>query len=305
MIVTVTPNAAIDHTAFVAGLKPSVRHLAVAERRQAGGKGVNVARIATALGAPARAVVVVGGATGMEISRDLETAGLRPVIVRSHGESRTCVEIVDEGSGETTQVHGGGVCADEDTAHALVEAVRGCLPGASWLALCGSLPRGMPLDIYARLIRLGHRCGVRVAVDASGDPLVHAVREGPWLVRINREEASFLRGDIARVENCPFGPSRVCIVSDGPREIAVHANDGRQWRIAPPPVELRNPIGCGDAMLAAFLTNLASLGLEDALTFAIAVAGANAETRFVGGIDDERVRALAALVVRRRVDPGK
>ena len=296
MLVTVTPNAAIDHTSFVAQLKEGHRHVAVAERRQAGGKGVNVARVAAVLGADSRPIVVVGGRTGMEIQRELQTTGMHPVIVQAPGESRTCVEILDEASGAATQVHGGGVIADDDTAHALLSAVRSRLAGASWLALCGSLPRGMPVDLYARLVRLGHDGGVRVAVDASGDALIAALREGPDVVRINREEESVLRGQAAPDGRALDESALLYVVSNGPREIAVRSADGRRWAIAPPQIDVRNPIGCGDAMLAALLTRIDALDLTDALRFATAVASASAETRYVGEVDLARVRALVARV---------
>lgn len=302
MLVTVTPNAAIDHTSFVVHLRPAHRNLAVAEHRQAGGKGVNVARVAKTLGADARAIVVTGGLAGLEIGRDLETGGLRPTMVPARGESRTCIEIIDEATGAATQVHGGGVNADENTADQLVETVRRCLAGVSWLALCGSLPRGMPADVYARLVRLGHEHGARVAVDASGDALAAAVRVGPDVVRINRDEAVALRGGFGCAEVSPDGPPRLYVVSDGPREIIARAADSRVWAISPPPIELRNPIGCGDAMLAGLLTSIDSLDLGDALRFATALASASAETRYFAGIDLLRVRALVAQTRLREID---
>lgn len=301
MLVTVTPNAAIDHTSFVVQFRPAQRNLAVAEHRQAGGKGVNVARIARSLGADAQAIVVVGGLAGLEIGRDLESSGLRPAVVQGQGESRTCIEIIDETSGTATQVHGAGVNGDEDTAHALVATVRRCLAGASWLALCGSLPRGMPTDLYARLVRVGREHGTRVAVDASGDALVAAVLERPDVVRINREEAVALRGELGCGEVAPDAAPGLYVVSDGPREIIARTADRRGWRICPPPIELRNPIGCGDAMLAALLTTIDSLDLGQALRFVTALASASAETRFVGGIDLVRAGALLAQTRLREI----
>src|SRR5262245_8349153 len=98
-VVTVTPNAAIDWTCTVPELRVGSRHLAHAGERQAGGKGVNVSRVLGALGVPVRTVVVVGGATGAEIERDLDQSKLAPVAVRAAGESRTCLEIVEARSG--------------------------------------------------------------------------------------------------------------------------------------------------------------------------------------------------------------
>jgi tagatose 6-phosphate kinase len=70
LVVTVTPNAALDHTLYVDALRPGRRHRVRAEHEQAGGKGVNVARVLAGLGVAVRSVVVLGGETGRAIHRD-------------------------------------------------------------------------------------------------------------------------------------------------------------------------------------------------------------------------------------------
>ena len=52
MIITVTLNAAIDKSLSVPSFRLGRRHRTVASRAQAGGKGVNVARMLKALGEP-------------------------------------------------------------------------------------------------------------------------------------------------------------------------------------------------------------------------------------------------------------
>jgi tagatose 6-phosphate kinase len=285
--VTVTPNAAVDWTWFVAELHPRARQEARPVGRQAGGKGVNVSRVLAALGVPVRSVVIVGGSAGAEIVRDLECTGLEPVVVAAGGESRTCLEIVDERSCAATQLHGRGVEADAATARALVAAVGGALEGAAWLALCGSLPPGLPTDAYATLIDVARARGVRVAVDASGAALQAAWHARPDLLRINRNEASDLPD--AAAAGAAFGA-----VSDGPREIAAW-EPGRAWRVAPPRARVRNPIGCGDAMLAGLLARIDAGPFEAALRFATALATAEAESPVAGRPD-------LALAERRAAD---
>ena len=298
-VVTVTPNAAVDWTCFVAALRPRARQEARTAGRQAGGKGVNVSRVLAALGVPVRSVVVVGGATGAEIARDLEAARLAPVVVQAPGESRTCLEIVEESSGAATQLHGRGVEADAATARALVAAVEGALDGAAWLALCGSLPPGLPADVYSTLIDVARARGVRVALDASGDALSAAWRARPDLLRINRDEASALPGGAdAASAAAPLGA-----VSDGPREIAAW-EPGRTWRVGPPSIRPRNPIGCGDAMLAGLLARADAGPFAEALRFAAALAAAEAASPVAGRPDLAAVDALLADVALRAETPG-
>jgi tagatose 6-phosphate kinase len=300
-ILTVTPNAAIDRTLRVVQLRPGARHLVRSDHVQAGGKGINVARALARLGARARALVVVGGATGEAICRDLERAGLAPIAVRARGESRTCLEILDESSGLATQLHGRGVAADEQTAHELIAAVAEQLAGVGWLALCGSLAPGMPDDTYARLVDLAHARRVPVALDASGPALRAAWRRGPDLLRVNREEVAEALGvdgaALALPPPASCGDAGLSVVSDGRRPALAWLRAGARWSLTPPPVQVRNPIGCGDAMLAGLLAALAAgRGTADALRFATTLAAADAESEVAGRPDPERARALEPQV---------
>lgn len=293
-VVTVTPNAAIDSTWFLGELRPGTRQLARAGSRQAGGKGVNVSRVLAALGVAVRSVVVVGGETGAEIERDLSRSRLEPIVVQSAGESRTCLEIIEKRSGTATQLHAAGVDADPGTGDALVAAVSSALEGATWLALCGSLPPGLPADVYATLIRVARERRVRVALDASGAALLAGWNTEPDVVRINREEATALPGGFER--------ARAGVVSDGPRAILAWSH-GRSWRVVPPRARVRNPIGCGDAMLAGLLARIDGNPFEDALRFATALACADAESPVAGRPDLARAQEQLANVELQTLVP--
>jgi 1-phosphofructokinase len=301
-IVTVTANAALDRTLVVDVLEVGRRQRLVGERAQAGGKGVNVARVLRALQIETRSVVVIGGATGATIERDLEAAQLGPVAVRAPGESRTCVEIV-EATGRATQLHGAGVNADAVTLRDLLAAVEASLAGARWLALCGSLPPGLPEDSYARLVAVARARGVRVALDASGAALRAGWAAAPDLLRINRDEAAEALGVEASAVDARLArqpdPCARGVISDGAGAIVAWSGDAR-WRVVPPRVRVRNAIGCGDAMLAGLLATIDARPFAEALHFAIALAAADAECDSAGRPDLARAaeleRALGAAV---------
>lgn len=304
-VVTVTANAALDRTLRVNELRTGSKQIVESEAVQAGGKGVNVSRVLAALGVEVRSVVIAGGETGRAIERDLHAAGLSPVVVAAPGESRTCLEIVETRSGAVTQIHGVGVRACEATAQSLVGAVEAALDGAEWIALCGSLPRGCPEDAYLRLLQSARRRGVRVALDASGPALVAGWFGSPELVRINRDEAAgVIDGWGAKdfghaCEGMP-GNARLTVVSDGPRPIWVRDSEGATLRVTPPPVRERNPIGCGDAMLAGLLATLDQRALEPSLRFATSLAAADAESDVAGRPDPVRALELERMVAIER-----
>ena len=76
MIVTITPNAAIDKTLTVPNFQIGFRHRASQSLTLPGGKGVNVARVLKTIGQPVVTTGLVGGRTGQQIieARHLLTA---------------------------------------------------------------------------------------------------------------------------------------------------------------------------------------------------------------------------------------
>lgn len=271
-----------------------------ARRPQAGGKGVNVSRVLAGLGLPVRSVVVVGGETGDSVREDLERARLAPIVVRATGESRVCLEVIEQATGVATQLHGVGVEASESTASELVRAVDRAIDGCAWMAVCGSLPRGCPTDVLARLIEVARARGVPVAIDTSGPGLAAVLREEIDLLRINREEATGLEAsDVHDLRHA--ARSRAGVVSDGGGTLLAWARGEGEWTVTPPRVAATNAIGCGDAMLAGLLARIDAESFEDALRYATALASASAESAIVECPPSRRVRELLERVAVKRI----
>jgi fructose-1-phosphate kinase PfkB-like protein len=75
MIVTVTPNLALDVTYEVPELRPGHAHRVRAVHSRAGGKGVNVARVLALLGHDVMVLGLAGGPTGDAVRADLDASG--------------------------------------------------------------------------------------------------------------------------------------------------------------------------------------------------------------------------------------
>ena len=105
MILTVTVNAAVDKTLTVANLQLGHRHRAQQGARDAGGKGINVARALKRLGEPVIATGLAGGRTGIQIVEGLAGEGILNDFVRIGGESRTSTVVVDPTSGLQTEIN--------------------------------------------------------------------------------------------------------------------------------------------------------------------------------------------------------
>jgi 1-phosphofructokinase len=193
MILTVTPNPSVDRTIFVDAL---TRGAVIRSRRsyaEPSGKGVNVSLALQRQGVPTVAVLPLGGQGGTQLAQLLHDARLDTRQVPISGEVRSNVSLV-EPDGVVTKVNEPGPQLSPGELRALTDAVARNLGTAAWLACCGSLPPGTPVDLYAELVQRAHEAGVRVAVDTSGRPLEAALSARPDLVKPNLHELAELVG---------------------------------------------------------------------------------------------------------------
>lgn len=291
MIVTLTANACLDHTVYLPSLESVPTTSPLRECIQAGGKGVNVARILHALGAEVHSVVVVGGETGARIASDLHASGIQHTLVSSPGNSRTYFERIEAGptleedmcidAGDphraahdryaaqnrgtprlrSTKEFFAGLQADTKVASTLFEVIDSLLAKTKWLAVCGSLAPGLPENLIAKIVARCREKRVPCAVDSHGAALTQAWRAGPDLLRVNLEEAAEAlqcAPQEVSIERCfALGHATRGVISDGENAFLAWGGVQKRFRVIPPHAHTRNPTGCGDAMLAGLLFQLA------------------------------------------------
>ncbi|PTT20187.1 1-phosphofructokinase, partial [Microbacterium sp. HMWF026] len=198
MIVTLTANPSADRAVVLPdALVVGEVQRAVSAREDAGGKGVNVARVVAAAGADARAVVPVNAHDPYRML--LEDTGIDLDLVEVAGRARANLTITDP-AGETTKLNLPGAELSAAEAEALTAGVVAAAEGATWLVLAGSLPPGVPAAFYADLIvAVRERWGAHaplIAVDASGEALAAVVATArPDLIKPNHEELAELVGE--------------------------------------------------------------------------------------------------------------
>lgn len=295
MILTVTANPSIDRTVQLDGpLIPGGVHRPIGVVDQPGGKGVNVARVVDAAGLPTMAVVPAHA--GDSFVHHLDRAGLPHSAIEVAGDVRVNLTIADP-DGVTTKINAPGAGLDADEAQSLTTAIVARAADADWLALCGSLPPGLPTTWYADVISALRGGGVRIAVDTSGDPLRHVAAAHPDLMKPNSEELAELTGtdpealESAAADGDPSEAARASISlarSTGGAVLttlggagAVLALDGAAWFASAPRVRVRSTVGAGDSSLAGYLIAERS-GADPADRLARAVAYGSAAASLPG-----------------------
>lgn len=297
-----TPS--IDVTYVVDHLELGRIHRPSSVVRRAGGKPLNLARAAAALGAEVSIVAVVGGWTGDWLTNELARAEIAVRGVPTPGLTRTCVSISADDSDELTELYEYAEAIPADVWSAARDALTEELaarPG--WLVISGGPPRGLPPTGLAELAELAHHAGAKVAADTHGASLVPLLHSHPELVKINRSEAAEVLGadpdtdlgEMARALRRKTGGS--VVLTDGAAGSIGLDCEKQVYAVGAPSLRGRFPVGSGDSYLGGLLTALdRGEGLGGALRLATAAGVANAQVPGPGSFDVDLVDRLRSEI---------
>ncbi|WP_419996014.1 1-phosphofructokinase family hexose kinase [Streptomyces boninensis] len=306
MFLTVTLNAALDITYRVPRLRAHATHRVQDVDERPGGKGVNVARVLAALGKDVTVTGFSGGATGntlRELLAEADPRRLTDAFVPISGTTRRTVAIVDAATGDTTQLNEPGPAISPAEWQAFTAAYADLLPRATAVALCGSLPPGVPVGAYADLVRTARAAGVPVLLDTSGEALRRGIAARPDLVKPNGEELAQLTGvtvPLRAARDARRRGAAAVVASLGAEGLLAATADGA-WRAAPPQAIDGNPTGAGDSAVAGLLSGLADgLDWPQRLSRAVALSAATVAAPAAGEFDPS---TYASVLDRVEVAP--
>ena len=304
MIITVTPNAAVDKTLTVPNFQTGFRHRASESLTLPGGKGVNIARVLKTLGQPAVMTGLVGGRAGQQIVEGLQREDFLIDFVRIGGESRTSTAVVDPTTMTQTEIIEYGPVVTAQEIAAFYEKIEYLAKGARILVLAGSLPRKVPEDFYAGVMQRVRRHRCYVVLDSAGEPLRLGVKGRPHLVTPNLREAEDLVGHEFRDDQDVLDAAG--LISDmGARDVVIKTAYGcvgrfhvgrkqRMFRGAVTALDsVVSTVGSGDAFLAGFVgARFQKLELAECLRQGLAAGAANTQRYGAGVLDAGDFRRL-------------
>jgi len=262
MIITLALSPSLDVTYEVDELRRGDISRPTRVTHVAGGKALNVARVATALGADALAVAALGGRSGAWVADLLASDGVAATVVPIRRNTRTCLAIVEHrGASSSTDVYEPATALDAEEWVAFGDAALGASSASgpsTRLVLSGSLPPGAPAEEVADLLDGCRRAGAWVALDGSGEGLRITARSAD-LLKVNRSEAAELLAEDASAKRAAyeifarFGVD--VIVTDGVRGGSAIVG-GEPIALSPPATPGRFSAGSGDAFLGGLLAAL-------------------------------------------------
>ncbi len=300
-IATLTLNPCIDKTLyFNAAFQTDALNRAAYAMTNAGGKGINVARIYRRLGIRATAYGFAGGSVGGMLCDLLAKEDIPVSFTETSCDTRMCVKLIDAHGVCTEANEAGGPMLDtEYTAlrRDLLAFVSSCADEneTGILFAGGSIPAGLPKSAYKELTAELNRHGdgrVKFILDADGEALREGLKASPWLIKPNAFELSGLVGyeitgknAMEKAMNAAKASRRICaeyntrvlctLGGDG----AVYTDENGSTYVNAPHVTLRGFTGAGDTFLASFVFAYEKNehDVPSALCFASSAAAAKVE----------------------------
>lgn len=296
MIYTVTFNPSLDYVVQVENFQGDAVNRTSEEHVYPGGKGNNVAVIASNLGMKSRALGFKAGFTGAAMEQMLQEFGCdTDFIALEEGVTRINVKVRSD---DEFEINGQGPRIPEEKIRQLYEKLD-ALESRDVLVLSGSIPNTLPDDMYERILERLAGTGVRISVDATKDLLMNALKYHPFLIKPNNHELGEMFGVI--LENDEeiaeyarrlqmMGARNVLVSMAGDGAILV-TEEGSVLKQLPPAGEVVNSVGAGDSMVAGFLTGYLKTGsYGEALKLGIAAGSATAFTSWLA--DHEAIDKL-------------
>lgn len=287
MIYTVTFNPSLDYVVQVEHFQGDAVNRTSEEHVYPGGKGNNVAVIASNLGMKSRALGFKAGFTGTAMEQMLQEFGCdTDFIALEEGVTRINVKVKSD---DEFEINGQGPRIPDEKIRQLYEKLD-ALESGDVLVLSGSIPNTLPDDMYERIMERLAGIGVRISVDATKDLLMNVLKYHPFLIKPNNHELGEMFGvtlesddEIAEYARKlqEMGARNVLVSMAGDGAILV-TEDGSVLKQLPPAGEVVNSVGAGDSMVAGFLAGYLKTGsYEEALKLGTAAGSATAFTSWL------------------------
>jgi 6-phosphofructokinase 2 len=302
-IVTITLNPAIDKSTAVAELLPDKKMKCDPPVFEPGGGGINVARAIKRLGGNAKAIYLGGGHTGKFFNQLLDKEEVDSSVIEIAAHTRENLIVLDKKNNKQYRFGMPGPSVKDEECQQILALLED-MNDVSFLVASGSIPPGIPADIYARIASITKRKKIKLVVDTSGEPLKLALNAGVFLIkpnlgelatlaekeRLTTDKAETTAKQILKEKKC-----EVIIISLGEAG-AMLVSSKETMTVKAPVVERKSTVGAGDSMTAGIVYSLSKgWSLQQAVQYGVACGTAatmNAGTELCHKDDADRLYDL-------------
>ena len=264
MIATITLNPSLDEHILVNGLMVEETNRWVRLRRYAGGKGIDVSRAIHEMGGVSIAYGFIGGANGRTVEILLDEEGVLFSFTPIQQETRTNFIIADTRTSQQTIINAPGPHISKRELGRFFKKLVGIDPPPDLMVFSGSVPPGVPSDIYYDTVTECKAHGVKCILDSAGEWLREGVKAKPYLIKPNVHEAEELLQTELPTEEAIIEAVlklveigiEVVVISRG-KDGIIAASKGKIFKAVSPPLKVRSAVGAGDCTVAGLALKLA------------------------------------------------
>lgn len=286
-IITVGLTPVWDRTCTVDGVEWGDHKVMSSQRLDPAGKSLNVSKALAWLSVPSTAAGLWGAADYPEMIEALSEFrdSIQPAFTVVESRTRQNVTIVDARQNRELHLRSSETLITREALKQLSDDLQGQLDSQTTVVFAGSIPQG-PLqdDCLALMAMAGRQCANWV-VDTSGSALAKIVNQGGLgVIKPNREELSELLGRSVGtdVEEVISAASQLCdrvkvvLVTLGQQGAVAVTKEAAFYGRVKNHHRTVHTVGCGDYLLAGYLSVSPSAGMDQKLTAGIKVATAKA-----------------------------
>ncbi|MDF9387553.1 1-phosphofructokinase [Vibrio sp. 1151_11] len=278
-VVTITLNPALDLTGSLDVLNVGSVSLVKQGSLHAAGKGVNVAKVLSDLGAKVTVTGFLGRDNQALFCQLFDQMAAIDEFVRVDGATRINVKLVEK-SGEVSDINFPGVEVTPLAIEQFERTLERLAADHDYFVLAGSLPQGISPALCASWIEKLHFMGKKVLFDSSRDALKAGLDAKPWLIKPNDEELSqFVGRELHTPEQCQAAAAQLAEKGIENIVVSMGANgvmwlNQHQWLHAKPPrMQVVSTVGAGDTLVAGLCWgHMQQMEKTELLTFATALS---------------------------------
>jgi len=276
LIATITINPSLDQHITVDGLVLDGTNRWSRLHRYAGGKGIDVSRAIHEMEGRTIAYGFIGGPVGRAVEILLDEEEVPFSFTPIQRETRTNFIITDSKTWRQTRIDAPGPHISKGEFERFQRKMRRIRPSPDLIVVGGSLPPGIPGNVYYSIIIEAKAFGVRAILDSEGQWLVEGIKAKPYLVKPNVREAEGLLGRELATEDAIIKAAldivdmgaEIAVISRG-KEGIIAATDKEVFKAVPPEVKVKSAVGAGDCTIAGLALKLAN---EESLSKACRLA---------------------------------
>lgn len=291
MIYTITFNPSLDYVLKVPELSLGKINRSENEKIYIGGKGINVSRVLNTLGMKSIPLGFIAGFTGKELKNKLIDSGIEPEFIEVK-EGNTRINIKIKGEVETA-INADGPNINDYSIALLLKQIDD-LDSSDIVILSGYVPKSIDSNVYSLICKKLYDKNVPFVVDTSGKHLIDSLKYNPFLIKPNKEELEECLGiKVESVEDLRNGIKRLqelgalnVLISLGEDGAMLIDDEGREYSLTAPDVNVVNTVGAGDSMVAGFMYGfLKNRDYREALMYGVACGSATAQCDDLATLD--------------------